>query len=280
MQPTIYLADPAIRLAGARFSAPRWRVEAPARAVGVPGRLRLPWGRIALAAVALIALCTLGVLRTWPPLATVMSGSMAPTINAGDMVVLKKLGGPARIGDVVTVSVPADARNRFGYPPVVIHRIVRIDAHGAVTTKGDAFEKEDPFTVPGSALSTKVVATVPAAGRVFAFLGSTLGLLWLAGGALLFVGLPVLDRYRDTQRRSLDEREDLQNAVQSATEELRVVTAAFTAHLELLPAQIQQAVAAAIAVSAPAPPLRHRHRSRAPRRAWSPPLPGSPRHPI
>ena len=54
-----------------------------------------------------------------------------------------------------------------------------------VTTKGDAYKKADPFDVPSSALSTKVVATVPAAGRVFAFLGSTLGLLWLAGGALL-----------------------------------------------------------------------------------------------
>ncbi len=251
---TSYLADPAIRLAGARSAAPRWHAEAPARAVVVPGRHPLPWRRAALVAIALVAVCTLGVLRTWPPLATVMSGSMAPTINTGDMVLLKKLDGPARIGDVVTVSVPADARNRFGYPPVVIHRIVRIDARGAVTTKGDAYEKEDPFTVPSSALSTKVVATVPAAGRVFAFLGSTLGLLWLAGGALLFVGMPLLDRYRDTQRRSLDEREDLQQAVESATQQLRVVTAAFSAQLELLPAQIERAVAAALAAGAPPPP--------------------------
>jgi signal peptidase I len=218
----------------------------------------MPWRRIALAAIALLAVCALGFLRTWPPLATVMSASMAPTINTGDMVVLKKLSGPPHVGDVVTVSVPAEARNRFGYPPVVIHRIVRIDADGVVTTKGDAYEKVDPFDVPSSALSTKVVATVPAAGRVFAFLGSTLGLLWLAGGALLLVGMPGLDRFRDAQRRGLDERDDVRSALQSVTEELTLLRANRVREreqlLEQFTVQIERAVAAAVAAVVPPPP--------------------------
>jgi signal peptidase I len=252
VQPTILLADPSVRLAGARISVPRWRVDAPTRALGPTSRLHR--GRIALAAAALIAVCALGFLRTWPPLATVMSASMAPTINTGDMVVLKKLDGAPRVGDIVTVSVPAEARNRFGYPPVVIHRIVRIDARGVVTTKGDAYEKVDPFDVPSSALSTKVVATVPAAGRVFAFLGSTLGLLWLAGGALLLVGMPMLDRYRDAQRRGLDERDDVLSALQSVTEELARLRADRLDDRERLLAQIERAVAAATPAPPPPPP--------------------------
>jgi hypothetical protein len=141
------------------------------------------------------------------------------------MVLLKRLDRAPRVGDIVAVNVPADVRTRFGYPPVVIHRIIGIDGDGVVTTKGDAFKKKDPFTVPSSALSTRVVASVPAAGRVFAFLGSSLGMLWLAGGALMLIGMPLLDRYRDAQRRGLDERDDVRTVLQTVTEELALLRA-------------------------------------------------------
>jgi signal peptidase I len=240
MPSTTLLATPFARSAGAGRARAR----------------RLSWRWPALAAALVVVLGGLGFLRTWPPLATVMSGSMAPTIDTGDMVLLKKLDGAPRIGDVVTVAVPAEARNRFGYPPVVIHRIVKIDALGTVTTKGDAYAKADPFDVPSSALSTKVVATVPAAGRVFAFLGSTLGLLWLAAGAVLLVGMPLLDRHRDAQRRELDERDDVRSALQSVTEELALLRAERLAERERLLGQIERVIAAAVAarVPAPAPP--------------------------
>ena len=65
-----------------------------------------------------------------------MSGSMAPTIDTGDVVLLKRLDAPARVGDIVSVSVPEEARARFGYPPVVIHRIVAIAPDGAVHDQG------------------------------------------------------------------------------------------------------------------------------------------------
>src|SRR5690349_23200518 len=79
-----------------------------------------------------------GYLGCWPPVATVMSGSMSPTIRTGDVVVFKRLGRPAGVGDVVKVDVPDAARSRYGYPPVVIHRIVRLNSDGTVITKGDA----------------------------------------------------------------------------------------------------------------------------------------------
>ncbi len=214
MPPNTLLADPAVRFAGVRFGVREVR----GRRIAV--RRRLSPSTLALAAVFAIAVGGVGYLHTWPPLATVMSGSMEPTIKTGDMVLLKKLDGAPRIGDIVAVTVPAEVRSRFGYPPVVIHRIIAIDSDGIVTTKGDAFKKKDPFSVPSSALSTKVVATVPAAGRVFAFLSSTLGLMWLAGGAIMLIGMPLLDRYREGQRRGLDERDDVRALLQSVTEEL------------------------------------------------------------
>ena len=171
----------------------------------------------------MIAAAGLGFLGTWPPLATVMSASMEPTIKTGDVVVLRKLDGPPRVGEIVAVSVPPNIRTRFGYPPVIIHRIIKIDGKGVVTTKGDAYKEKDPFDVPTSALTTKVVATVPAAGRVLGFLGSSLGLLWLAGGVLMFVGMPLLERYRDVQRRDEHDRTDLHDTLRSVTDELALM---------------------------------------------------------
>lgn len=226
MLPTTLLADPALRSARTRVRRPvRPR---PAR------RLRTGW--ILLAALALAAAAGVGYLRVWPPLATVMSASMAPTIDTGDMVVLKRLDRPARKGDIVSIRVPDEARRRFGYPPVVIHRVVSITPDGMVTTKGDAYEKPDPFTVPSRALTTSVVAHIPAAGQLLAFLGSPFGLFWLLSGGVLLFGMPMLDRYRSAQRRGNDLQEQL---------------AAMTAALEQLPAQIEQAVATAVATVEP-----------------------------
>ena len=148
----------------------------------------------------------LGYLGSWPPLATVMSASMAPSIDTGDVVLLKRLSRAPRPGEVVAVSVPDEARSRFGYPPTVVHRVVRVAADGRVTTKGDARERPDPFSVPSTSIRTRVVATVPGAGRVIAFLTSTMGLLWLAAGAVLLFVLPLVERQRDAQR---EERETL-----------------------------------------------------------------------
>src|SRR5262249_27992826 len=134
-----------------------------------PRATKVSWRWFLVVAALFVAFAGLAFLRVWPPLATVMSGSMAPTINTGDMVVLQRLDHPARVGDIVVVNVPDDARSRYGYPPVVIHRIVRIAGDGTVTTKGDARKEPDPFTVPRRAIGAHVVARVPGGGRVAAF---------------------------------------------------------------------------------------------------------------
>jgi signal peptidase I len=213
---SLLLADPALTLLRPR---PRAVVRRPARvAVSRPPR-RL--GRLPLVLGALLVLGVLGYLRMWPPLATVMSGSMEPTINTGDMVVLKRLVGPARVGQVVEVSVPDDARSRYGYPPVVIHRVVHVAPDGSVNTKGDARKEVDPFTSPRTALSATVVARIPAGGRLLAFLHSGMGLLWLGSGGLLFGGLPLLDRQRAARRREEDETVALRDQLAALSAELR-----------------------------------------------------------
>ncbi len=181
-------------------------------------------GRTLLLVVLACVGAGLGYLRAWPPLATVMSSSMAPTIDTGDIVILKRLQGPPRVGDVIAVSVPETARARYGYPPQVIHRITKIAPNGEITTKGDARKKPDPFTVSRASVEAEVAGSIPAIGRVLAFLTSTLGLLWIGAGIVLFALMPLIDRHRERTEREREGVEalstELRGDLQAVLEEL------------------------------------------------------------
>jgi signal peptidase I len=214
MQPTQLLADPALFVPRARVELPGFRQRS---ARPLP---RVRWGRLALIAILASVVGGLALLRVWPPLATVMSGSMEPAINTGDMVVLQRLDRAPHVGDVVAINVPDEARSRYGYPPVVIHRIKRIAPDGRVTSQGDARPAPDPFNVPVSSLRTHVVGRIPGGGGVFAFLSSGIGLVWLAAGAVLLLGLPLLERQRDVRGAGAADGAGLRAQLEAITEEL------------------------------------------------------------
>jgi signal peptidase I len=238
----------------------RSRGERPPR----PRRAAFSRWRLAIAAtLVLLIVAGLGVLRVWPPFAVVMSGSMAPTINTGDMVVLERLRAPARVGDVVAVPVPDDARTRYGYPPVVIHRVLRI-TNGQIRTKGDARPAADPFTVPRVAVDAKVIAHIPAGGRILSFLDSAPGLVWLLFGGALLCGLPLLDRLRDARGRDATATAGLREELAGVMSELarlqeeqqrsRRAADDMLARIDRLARLVEEALAADRPAAATAPP--------------------------
>lgn len=95
----------------------------------------------------------LGVLGH--PVMVVLSGSMAPVINAGDLVVAKHLtpaqAASLREGQVITFRAVGGTR------PVFTHRITAVetlpDGRVAYRTKGDANDSEDRLAIP----STEIV---------------------------------------------------------------------------------------------------------------------------
>lgn len=125
--------------------------------------------KVLLAVLVVALLVALALLRTWPPLNVVMSGSMEPAIETGDVVVMKRLSEPAEVGDIVAVHPPQEIQQRLNYPDTVIHRIVKITPDGTVYTKGDARKQRDPFTVPLDEIRSHVVATIPNVGQIVAF---------------------------------------------------------------------------------------------------------------
>jgi signal peptidase len=144
---------------------------------------RLRHLRVGLAAVATtIVVATLAlslVVQARPQI--VMTGSMAPGIPVGALIVTVPLRAEAVPGDVIV----------FPHPwrhATVVHRVVAVE-HGAVDsdyiTKGDANDQEDGWRTPVASATGRVTATVPYLGYVLAVVGLpvvrlSVGLLVLA----------------------------------------------------------------------------------------------------
>ena len=108
--------------------------------------------------------------------AVVVTGSMSPAIEPGDLVVCRRSADYA-VGDVITFRSGAS---------LVTHRIV-CDTPDGFTTKGDANNVADADSVPRGAVVGKVVFTVPKLGIFIEKLRTPLGMtvLVLIGFALI-----------------------------------------------------------------------------------------------
>jgi signal peptidase len=110
----------------------------------------------------------------------VISGSMEPTISAGDLLLIKQQN-LYQVGDVVTYE--------WGNS-LCTHRIVSIDGDQMIT-KGDANNTVDEPTAM-SLIEGKVILNIPGFGNFILFLKTPFGLLLLAVLAIVLVEVPNL----------------------------------------------------------------------------------------
>jgi len=117
---------------------------------------------------------------------TVLSGSMEPAIPTGSILVSRTVpSDEIQVGDIITFS--GSGRDRF-----ITHRVTRIDrTNGLVyTTKGDANNVEDPFTVPAEHVVGKELVHIPFLGFLLSFVKTPFGMiLTLVIPGLLIIGL-------------------------------------------------------------------------------------------
>lgn len=196
------------------------------------GSVLLWYGVPALALAAVVAYilgATVGHAN--PPVVPVDGVSMRPTLQAGDLIVLTGVDPRTlRKGDIVAVNVPKNARDQYGLPGQVVHRIVRIghDAAGGLffVTKGDANSGADVFqTRPGDVVG-KLALDIPGAGYPFLFFRSRQGEIFLAVGglvALMYFALGLFEERRIyvegtalTMQTVLEETQELKQAIASA----------------------------------------------------------------
>lgn len=102
---------------------------------------------------------------------TIQTGSMEPHVSPGDVVLLAPSAVTPEVGDVVAFPDPLQPDRD------VLHRVVSFDEQGALVTKGDANDVDDPWTVaPSQVIGTEVVS-IPKLGFLVSTVGSDLGIL-------------------------------------------------------------------------------------------------------
>lgn len=116
----------------------------------------------------------------------VLSGSMKPTIQPGDIVITRDVEPTAvEEGDVITYTRPSmDAP--------VTHRVIGVsEQEGQLVfqTKGDGNEDPDAYTVTGEQVIGRVWFTMPKIGYVVTFANSTRGFLVLVLAPLALLAL-------------------------------------------------------------------------------------------
>lgn len=180
-----------------RAAAPvaRPEVAAPARR-SVVRRLGSLVGNL-LSLVCLLAFLTIAVgphlfdYRT----STMLTGSMSPDIDPGDMVVtMPRPTADLQVGDVISYQIPVEDHR------VETHRVATVkhlaDGTTAITTKGDANENVDPWTAIISTDTVYEVQTVvPKVGTAIRVLRTPVvqhGILWVALGGVLVLGLSAI----------------------------------------------------------------------------------------
>ena len=177
-----------------------------------PGWARaLPWLVRALVGTAVVALLGLAVgphvfgYRTM----TMLTGSMAPEIDPGDITVVTPLAvEDVAAGMVIAYHIPIDDHR------VVTHRVVSVERgeDGSVTvqTKGDANEALDPWqaTLQGET-AWQVQAVVPEVGHLIQALRTpVVSQVLLYGAPALLAGWLLLSIWRPTEDATHDTTDD------------------------------------------------------------------------
>lgn len=146
-------------------------------------RLRPQWARLAgdlltgLLAILFLSALAATIGPAFLPYRTyaVMSGSMAPQIPVGALVVDVRAGpDQLRPGDIVSFQRPDNSSQ------VVTHRIVEVDHGPAGTvyrTRGDANGAPDDWTVTAGPRTWRTAVTLPLVGYALVYLRTPLGQL-------------------------------------------------------------------------------------------------------
>lgn len=118
---------------------------------------------------ALVIYSAMGfALSTPDPLVTVVSCSMYPTLNVGDMLVLR--GVPfdrMEAGDIIVFTCPSDEPRCIHEDKLIVHRIHEVNEDGTFRTKGDNAMTNngvDPWTVQPEWISGRTILRLPYLG--------------------------------------------------------------------------------------------------------------------
>lgn len=159
------------------------------------------WTLIALLAAAALAIAVPRILGGTT--LTVLTGSMQPAINPGDVVAVIPTD-PAELheGDVVTF------QPNSGDPLLITHRVITVDnttGEPTFVTRGDANSADDPEIIAAQ-IQGRVLYVIPYIGWVNSVAGSAAPILVIAA-AVTLITVGAYATFRPTRTRTLEEAE-------------------------------------------------------------------------
>ncbi len=142
---------------------------------------------------------------------SVLSGSMMPEINPGDVVLVKEVPPEEiHVRDVITFYRPDEDGQRV----YVTHRVMAITEVGvgtpAYVTRGDASQTDDEKPVIYPLVMGKMVVTLPWLGKIIDFTRNGLGLLVIILPAFIIIVVEVIKLIR--MARKPDDKEAEQDS--------------------------------------------------------------------
>jgi signal peptidase len=158
-----------------------------------------PTARVILLIILLFAATYGGVealrigLGSDSPLMVVSSGSMIPTLNVGDIIIVRGVAPQTiTVGTIIIFHSPVD------YEMPIVHRVIAVDQQGTglfFQTKGDNNPVADGWRVPSGNLIGVYVAKIPYVGLLSLELRGPLGITVI----ILLIALIIAIEYRESK---------------------------------------------------------------------------------
>jgi signal peptidase I len=150
------------------------------------------WTLLGVTASSLVYVAA-GYLLGWRAL-TVVSGSMEPALNVGDVVISRQIpAGLAQPGQVVTFSDPSRAKK------LITHRVRSVsivDGMARFVTRGDANTGVERWSIPADGKVGLVERRVPKVGYVAVYARTRIGMLALLVPLLVIAALELVALWR------------------------------------------------------------------------------------
>ena len=135
--------------------------------------------------------------------AVVLTGSMEPSIQAGDLIIVSE-DKPYDVGDTVVYQQGG---------MLVVHRVVEINDN-MLTTKGDANNAPDS-PIDRSVVKGAVLAVVPKVGTLVQFIKTPIGTLMVVAAVFVLTELP----YRKEKQKDDEERQKIIDEIKRLKDE-------------------------------------------------------------
>lgn len=141
------------------------------------------------------------VMNTESPIMVVPSESMVPTLNVGDIVIVKGVDPKTiTIGTIIIFQSPSGSID-------IIHRVIRITELGGTlyfVTKGDHNPSPDPWSpgVPEQNVKGVLIGKIPYVGYITLALQGPLGIVLVAFLIFLMIVFEYYDSRKKTKQSS------------------------------------------------------------------------------